>query len=127
MVHLRIVVPADRTDEALETLLEAASVCNVVRFDGVARRPDGDVLLCDVAHEDASIVIADLKRLGIHRDGSIAMENVDSELSRFADRAEQRAAGSISDAVVWEQVEERSSESVELSGVFLCSSCSPPC
>ena len=119
MVHLRIVVPTDRTDRALDLLLESSSVCNVVRLDGVARRPDGDVLLCDVAHEDASIVISDLKGLDIHRDGSIALENIDSELSEFADDAERRAAGAVSDAVVWEQVEERSSENVELSGVFV--------
>lgn len=119
MVHLRIVVPADRTDRALELLLGADTVCNVVRLDGVARRPDGDVLLCDVAHEDASIVIADLKGIDVHRDGSIALENIDSALSQFAVDAAQRAEGAVSDAVVWEQVEEKSSESVELSGVFV--------
>jgi len=116
---MRIVVPRDRSARAADLLLESASVCNVAVLPGVSRRPEGDVILCDVAREDASIVISDLKALDIHVDGSIALEQIDTQLSRFAEEAEERARGAVADAVVWEEVEERSEESVELSGVFL--------
>jgi uncharacterized hydrophobic protein (TIGR00271 family) len=119
MVHLRLVVPADRTERALEALCSTPSVCNVVLLEGVARRPHGDVILCDVAREDASVVIDDLKRLRIHRDGSIALETIDSQLSEFARMAEKHAPGAPADSVVWEEVEERTNENVELSAVFL--------
>ena len=119
MIHLRIVVPHDRTRNALELLMETASVCNVVLLEGVARRPEGDVILADVAPEETSVVLSDLKELGIHEDGSIALEVIDTEIGRLAEQAEKEAKGAVADAVVWEQVEERTEENVELSGVFL--------
>jgi uncharacterized hydrophobic protein (TIGR00271 family) len=119
MVHLRIVSPPDRTDAALELLECTPAVVNIVLLKGAARRPDGDVLLCDVAREDASVVLADLQALGLHEDGSITLETIDLALSKAATEAEKHAAGAPADAVVWEEVEQRTNESVELSGVFL--------
>jgi uncharacterized hydrophobic protein (TIGR00271 family) len=77
------------------------------------------VILCDVAREDASVVIADLKSLHVHEGGSIVLEPIDTAISKAAEEAERRAPGLPSDAVVWEEVEQRTSESVELSGVFV--------
>jgi uncharacterized hydrophobic protein (TIGR00271 family) len=119
VVHLRIVAPTDRSDRALELLNAYGSVCNVIVLRDAARKPAGDVILCDVAREDASVVLGDLRELDIPRDGSIAMEYVDTQISEAADRAEEFAPGAPSDAVVWEQVEESTSENVELSGNFV--------
>jgi uncharacterized hydrophobic protein (TIGR00271 family) len=119
MVHLRIVVPFDRSEKVLGLLEATPSACNLVFLAGAARQPSGDVVLCDIAREDASVLIEDLKELGIPRDGSIALEQIDSQLSEAADRAERAARGASSDAVVWEEVEARTSESIELSGVFV--------
>jgi uncharacterized hydrophobic protein (TIGR00271 family) len=119
MVHLRIVAPRDRAHAAL-TLLEASdSVINVIHLHDVARKPDGDVILCDVAREDASVVIGDLKDLGIHRDGTIAVELVDTAISHAADAAERHAAGTPADAVIWEEVVERTSEESAISATYL--------
>jgi uncharacterized hydrophobic protein (TIGR00271 family) len=119
MVHLRIVVPADRSGRVLALLEAAPSVCNLVFLAGAARRPAGDVILCDVAREDASVVIEDLRELGVPEVGSIALEQIDSQISRVAKQAERAARGAPSDAVVWEEVEARTSESSELGGNFL--------
>jgi uncharacterized hydrophobic protein (TIGR00271 family) len=119
MVHLRIVVPAERSQQVLDVLEATPSTCNLVFLAGAARKPPGDVVLCDVAREDASVVIHDLKELDVPRDGSISLEQIDSQLSDAADRAERAAPGAPSDAVVWEEVEARTSESIELSGNFL--------
>jgi uncharacterized hydrophobic protein (TIGR00271 family) len=119
VVHLRIVAPHDRTEAALEALEATASVLNVIVLPAAARRPEGDVILCDVAREDASVVIADLKELHIDRDGSIALELIDTQLSARGEAAVRDAPGTAADAVVWEEVEQRTSENVALSGVFL--------
>jgi uncharacterized hydrophobic protein (TIGR00271 family) len=119
MVHLRIVSPPDRTDKVLGVLDCTPSVINIIQLPGAARRPDGDVILADVAREDASVVLEDLKRLDIHEDGSISLELIDTAISRLAEAAEKHAPGAPADAVVWEEVEQRTSENVELSGVFL--------
>ncbi len=119
MVHLRIVVPTDRTEQVVDLLEAMPSATNLVLLEGAARQPRGDVVLCDVAREDASVVIDDLKQLRIHKEGSIALEQIDSEISDVGEEAERAARGAPSDAVVWEEVEARTSESIELSGTFL--------
>ncbi len=119
MVHLRIVAPPESAEAVVESLCCSRSVIDVVHLPGVARRPDGDVITCDVAREDASVVLDDLRGLGIHKTGSIVLQFVDAALSDIAEDAERAAEGSPADAVVWEDVNEKTSESAELSGVFL--------
>jgi uncharacterized hydrophobic protein (TIGR00271 family) len=119
MVHLRIVAPEAEAKKALALFEETDSVYNVIVLEGVARKPEGHAILCDVAREDASVVIADLKEIGIHKCGSIAIEDIDSQISDVAIAAEKAARGLPSDAVVWEEVESRTSENVELSASFL--------
>ncbi len=119
MVHLQIVSPPGRTDDVLGILDCTPSVINIIRLPAAARRPDGDVILADVAREDASVILEDLKRLNIHEDGSISLELIDTAISKYAEAAEKHAPGAPADAVVWEEVEERTNENVELSGVFL--------
>jgi uncharacterized hydrophobic protein (TIGR00271 family) len=119
MIHLRIVAPEDIAHKALEVLHGSPAVLNIVHLQGAAVKPEGDVILCDVAREDASLLLGDLKELEIPRVGSIAMEYVDIALSDAADAAEQAAPGMPSDAVVWEEVEQRTSENTELSISFV--------
>lgn len=119
MIHLRIVAPADSSHRALELLKRSDSVINLVHLPAAACKPEGDVILCDVTREDVSIILSDLRELDIHKEGSIAMEVVDLEISDQADRAEKAAAGAPSDAVIWEEVEARTSEETELSATFV--------
>ncbi len=91
----------------------------MILLEGAALKPEGDVILADVAREDASLLLSDLKELEIPRDGSIAIEEIDLELSDAADRADRHAPGLPSDAVVWEEVEARTSEQTELSISFV--------
>ena len=116
---MRIVAPRHCVDDAMEMLCATDSVCNVIRLSDPATRPEGDVIMCDVAREDASVVIADLKALDIHHSGSITLEEIDTAISDFAVRAEQHAKGAPADAVVWEEVEAKTDEQVELSATFL--------
>jgi uncharacterized hydrophobic protein (TIGR00271 family) len=119
VIHLRIIAPEDDAHKALELLCESDSVVNVVHLHGASQKPEGDAILCDVAREDASVIISDLKELGIHKRGSIAVEELDSAISDYFEEAERAAPGLPSDAVVWEEVESRTEENTELSASFL--------
>jgi uncharacterized hydrophobic protein (TIGR00271 family) len=119
MVHLRIVAPFATSSAALDVLEGCRSVTNVIALPSAARRPEGDVILCDVAREDASVVIQDLRGLGIEQKGSITLELIDTAISQGAKDAVARAEGAPSDAVIWEEVTARTSETAELSGAFL--------
>src|SRR4051794_40497067 len=119
VVHLRIVAPPEESLHALRVLEGTDSVVNVVHLKGAARKPDGDVILADVAREDASVVIADLRHLGIPESGSISIDSIGTQLSQASIEAERRAAGSPADAVIWEEVVDRTSEESTLSATFV--------
>jgi uncharacterized hydrophobic protein (TIGR00271 family) len=119
VIHLRIVVPSHTSHKVLDLLKKVDSVFNLIFLERAAHKPEGDVILCDVAREDASVIISDLKELDIPREGSIAIEDIDSEISDAADRAENASHGAAGDAVVWEEVEARTSENIELNANFI--------
>jgi uncharacterized hydrophobic protein (TIGR00271 family) len=119
MLNLRLVVPGGRAAQVLGLLGREPSVANLIHLPGAALAPEGDVVLCDVAREEASVVLERLRGLDLERDGSNAVEQVDVSLSRVAEDAERAAAGSPVDAVVWEEVVARTSEEAELSVGFL--------
>jgi uncharacterized hydrophobic protein (TIGR00271 family) len=116
---MRLVVPDDLSKQVLDLMCASPAVASVVRLEGAAHKPDGDLILADVAREDASVIVSDLKELGVQHRGTIALEYIDSAISDAADAAEKAAKGSPADAVVWEQVESTTSEETELSFSFL--------
>lgn len=118
MIHMRIVVPPGQRTQVFELLQNNEAVCNLVRLENAAIKPEGDLVLCDVAREEASLLVADLRELDIDRDGSIALEEIDSEISRHAKVAEKASHGR-SDPVVWEEVSKQTSEGVELTNTFV--------
>ena len=119
MIHLRVIAPHEQAQRARELLERTPTACHVVHLEGAAIEPAGDLLLADVPHEDASVIVGDLKELGIHESGSISLMPIETQLSRLADEAEERAPGAPADAVVWEDVEARTSEQSRLSVSFL--------
>lgn len=93
MLHLRIITPAERTEETVTTLRGVPGTYNLIVLPGAAREPEGDVILCDVARESGDDAVHALRRLGVDAYGSIAVENVDLTVSQGADRAEKEAPG----------------------------------
>ncbi len=91
MVHLRIVAPAWEAQQAVDLLKNVESACNLVHVPGAASKPDGDLILVDVAREDASVIVSDLKELEIHKCGSIAIESSETHISDLVDQVEERA------------------------------------
>ena len=104
MIHLRIISPADQSEAVLGLLQRCPSTTSVVAYRGAAVDPAGDVISCDVAEEDASYVVADLRAMRIHERGSVDLERIDATVSNAAVEAERRTPGASADAVLWENV-----------------------
>ncbi len=119
MLHLRLIVPADRADEVVASVCDDPAVALVTRERGAAVVPSGDVITVDVAREAADRIIARLRQLGVHRDGSITLEPVEMALSDAAMRAEAAAPGDPGDALVWEEVEARARNDAVTSPSYL--------
>lgn len=118
MLHLRVIVPQQSLAHVRALLAADPSVTNLVVLPGAAIDPPGDLILCDVARESASLTLKALRATGITETGSIAIESVDVSISDAADLAEKESPGHPSDAVVWEEVESRTSEESSPSFTF---------
>ncbi|GGT16093.1 DUF389 domain-containing protein [Streptomyces atratus] len=119
MLHLRLIVPTDRTDEVVHLLESTVGTTHLVVMSGVARDPAGDMVLCDVAREAGDELIGALRRLGIDKSGSITVENMDLTLSAHADKAEEEAPGEGADAVLWEELAEATHEESTFSVTYV--------
>jgi uncharacterized hydrophobic protein (TIGR00271 family) len=123
VLHLRLVVPAERADAVLADLTSSPAVTNVVHLPGAAVEPAGDVFLADVPREAASELLDRLRGHGIERDGSISAAEGGLLLGDRARQAEKIAPGQGTDAVVWEEVEARTNEESALSATYLVFMC----
>ena len=107
MIHLRVISPETHSDAAVALLVESKSVANVVVVRGAAVDTVGDMITCDVAPEDASYIVGDLRRMGIAELGAIDIEELDSSISSASREAEHSAVGKSADSVIWENVAAR--------------------
>lgn len=119
MLHLRLITPADRTDDVVRLVEGTVGTAHLVVLPGAARNPVGDVVLCDVAREAGDELIGGLRDLGIDQTGSIAVDDIDLSLSKRADKAEADAPGEGADAVLWEHLEDATHEESTLSVTYV--------
>ncbi|KAB8197907.1 DUF389 domain-containing protein [Nonomuraea phyllanthi] len=117
MLHLRLISPAARTEDAAAVLEDCAGVTNIVVIPGAAREPAGDVIMCDAARESANEVLGRLQWL--ETEGSIAIEEIDLSLSKVADHAVEEAPGEPDDAVVWEELAQRVQSESRITWAYL--------
>ncbi|MER5716766.1 DUF389 domain-containing protein [Streptomyces sp. NPDC002132] len=119
MLHLRLISPAGQTDDVVRLVENTVGTAHLVVLPGAARNPEGDVVLCDVAREAGDELLSSLQELGLQKNGSIAVENVDLSLSLRADKAEAEAPGEPADAVLWEHLTDATHEESTLSATYL--------
>jgi len=119
MLHLRLIIPADRTDAVVRLIETTVGTAHLVVLPGAARNPAGDVVLCDVAREAGDELIGGLRELDLDRTGSIAVDNIDLSLSERADKAAADAPGEGADAVLWEHLADASHEESTLSVTYV--------
>ena len=119
VLHLRIIAPADLVQQVLAAIGDSPATTNVVRIPGAATRPSGDLVLCDVAREGMGSLLDRLQQLGVQKSGSISIDDIGVEISDAAREASRAAPGHAADAVVWQEIEQRTHEETSLSPTFL--------
>ena len=119
MLHLRVIAPTELSDSVLEILRREAGVTHIVVHREAALDPRGDEVTADVARETAYDLVNELKALGLKRRGAIALDVVDTVISTAAHRAEKEAEGDPADAVIWDELAERTREESTLNATYL--------
>jgi uncharacterized hydrophobic protein (TIGR00271 family) len=123
VLHVRVIAPADLSDQVVEFLATTAGVAHIVRVTGAAISPAGDVITADVARETANDVLNGLKAVDIDKRGSITAEVLDTVISQTAYEAEDDAEGDPADAVIWDELIGRTREESTLNLTFLAFLC----
>lgn len=126
MLHLRVIAPAELREDVIAQLTGNPGVTHVVFHRDAAIEPRGDEITAEVARESANDVIDGLKELGVKEKGAITLDFVDTVLSARAYRAEDEAEGDPADAVVWDELANRTREESTLNVTylaFLCLAC----
>ncbi|HEX5614741.1 MAG TPA: DUF389 domain-containing protein [Acidimicrobiia bacterium] len=119
MIHLRLIVPAELTDEVYAHLVDARGVAHVAVVPTTSISPPGQLLLCDVAREAANDIIEWLQRRDVHHVGAITIEALEGVVSDAAERAVDEAPGHAADALIWEELEARARSDSALTASFL--------
>jgi len=110
LTHLRLTVPAPLTEPVVEVLGNPDWVTNLVVQRGVCRRPEGDLVECDVAREVIGPILDDLAGLGVAESGGIVLTTPTATPFAAVDRLERAAPGDPEDVVVWRAVRSRARE-----------------
>ncbi|MGK5641065.1 DUF389 domain-containing protein [Streptomyces sp. URMC 126] len=119
MLHVRMLTPADRTEEVVALVEGITGTTHLAVLTGAARDPRGDVVLCDVAREAADELLEALRAAGVPDWGAVSVDDTGLTLSRRADAAEEAAPGEGADAIVWESLVEETHEESTLTFTFL--------
>ena len=119
MLHLRIVAPVDASAAVQTLLTDDPGVAHLAVLPGAARQPVGDLILFDVVRESADRVLRQLQELGIEARGGISADDVELTLSAAARKAAREAPGHGDDAVVWDEIAEKTGEQTVLTGTYL--------
>jgi len=119
VLHLRICVPTDLSDDVVRLLTDDPAVSSLTLVRGASIRPVGDVIEADVAREASDDVVTRLQALDVHRVGTLQVEPVRTWVSQDGFDAERRAPGSGADSVVWAEVTQQAYGDSELNWTYL--------
>jgi uncharacterized hydrophobic protein (TIGR00271 family) len=119
VLHLRLIVPAERSGAVTELLEHTPGATHIVHLPGAARQPPGDLVTADVASDAVSLLLSDLHALGLGRDGAVTLIPVDVSESPGARLARQASADPTGGSIVWEALAARAGAAAALDGPFL--------
>jgi uncharacterized hydrophobic protein (TIGR00271 family) len=116
MLHLRVVCPEQTVAAVLDALQAQAGVVAIRR---VGQTSHGVEVTADLARECGDAVLETLRGLGVFAAGMATLEPLDTAVGKLADTAEEDAPGEGADALIWDELVERTGEDSTLTGTFL--------
>ena len=118
MLSVRVSAPAPLAEELRERLSTDPTVSDVTILRGTCLDGRGDLLLFDMARENANNVMRMLRHARVPEQGSIAVYDPVTVVSDAADAAERAAPGHPADGVLWAQLADSSREDARPSVSF---------
>jgi len=119
MLALRVTAPHHLTADVVRCLEADPAVSALVVLRGAAVKPPGDVVMAEIAREAANQIVDRLQELGVHHEGSVHLEPVQTWISRPGFDAVARTPGNSADAVVWADITQIAYDGSELNWTYL--------
>lgn len=116
MLHLRVVCPEETAARVVDALNGHVGVV-AIRLAGESS--SGYEVNADLARECAAAVLRSLHDLDVADQGMITMEPLDTAIGSLVDQAEGDAPGEGADALIWDELLDRSGEDSTLTGTFV--------
>jgi uncharacterized hydrophobic protein (TIGR00271 family) len=118
VLHLAVVAPGDRAAAVVDALADEPGVTNLLRL-GDTVKPGGERIEADVAREAADAVLDRLHGLCIAHGGTVTISDIGAAFGDPVDEAERNAPGEGVDAVVWQEIAQRTAADATFSATFL--------
>jgi uncharacterized hydrophobic protein (TIGR00271 family) len=118
-VQIRITAPSSLAAQAVQIARGQEGASELSVFEGASVIPSGDVIVVQVVREAADELISKFRDLGIPEQGSISVTSPELVLSERTEREETESPGEAADAVIWDEVENTTSEESRLTWSFL--------
>ncbi|ASN52542.1 DUF389 domain-containing protein [Sinomonas sp. R1AF57] len=119
MMMIRVQVPSGMTEAVVGVARDHRGVAEVVVVSEASLEPPGDLIELQVARESVEQLLEGFDALGVRDAGSVALFTPDAVLGTRADEAVAEAPGEGSDAVIWEELKQRTGSDSRLTWQFL--------
>ena len=119
MLALRVTASRHLTALVIRHLEADPAVSALVVLRGAVVKPQGDLIMAEIPREAANQIVDDLHALGVHHEGSVHLETVQTWVSQSGFDSERRTPGSSADAVVWAEITQIAHEGCELNWTYL--------
>lgn len=118
MLSVRVTASQELALRVVRELDTDPTVCGIARMSGVALGGRGDVVVFEMARENANNILRMLRHAGVPAEGGIVVSEPLTVVSDAAVRAEAFAPGHPADGVLWAQLADKSREDARPSVSF---------
>lgn len=118
-LQIRIVIPAELSDQVVALASNHAGVSEVSRIRGASIVPAGDVITVQAVRESVEELLEKLHKLNIASVGSVTITTPELVISKRLEQADKAVPGDEADAIIWDEVEKNTSEESKLTWSYL--------
>jgi uncharacterized hydrophobic protein (TIGR00271 family) len=119
MMVLRVRIPSTLRANVLALAQSESGVAEVAVFSSASADPPGDIVELHAARESVGELLEQLKALGVADEGTVTVWTPDLAIGAAVDAAEEAAPGDAADAVIWDELEQRTGSDSRLTLQFV--------
>ncbi|WP_104086696.1 DUF389 domain-containing protein [Arthrobacter sp. GMC3] len=118
-LQIRVVAPATLRESVLTAARDEPGVAEITLLEGASVVPPGDVITISVVRESVDGLLQTFHKLEIARVGSVTVTAPELVISQRLEAADKAVPGDGADAIIWDEVENDTSEDAKLTWSFL--------